>query len=235
MRISSLPALAQCPGWWLLRRREDASGGEGRSKPAADTGSAAGRMIELYHLGFPSREACALAEQEAPERFPAANLGRARWLATAYAADPANPPEVATDMEKEVRMDLDGVELVGHVDQVRAGAVWDVKAGKALDGLGMLGSHAMQIAAYAVAGGWEPGGIIRLASYEDGGPVRFQFAWNASDALRMLDTVRGDVAALRAGRALIRPGLHCAWCPAGNPSACLSRLRNEPPRAEEIV
>lgn len=239
MRISSLPSLAACPGWWLLRKREDAGDGDRRPKPAADTGSAAGRAIQLYHEGHPRREAIALAEQEAPARFPAADLARMRRLADAYMRDPNNPPEIATDLEREVVLDLadaDGapLRLVGHVDQVRNGKVYDIKAGQAHDGRAMLSVHALQLAAYAVAGGWEPGGILRLAGYEDGGAIRFECPWDAATARALLEVTRRDVADLRAGRVLVRPGNFCSWCPASNVGACLARFRAEPPRREEV-
>lgn len=237
MRISSLPSLGACPGWWLLSAREPR-----RVGPAADTGSAAGRAIALYHGGHPPREACALAFADAyvAEHYPRVDLRRARRLAEAYAADPANPPSAATDCEREVFAEVGDtagapLEIRGHVDHVRAGRVWDLKAGMHYGGEAMLGVHALQLAGYAVAGGWEPGGIIRLAAYESGGPVFWPAPWDRVAARALLETVRADVGDLRAGVVKIRPGAHCAWCPAGNPGACLARFRAEPPRAEEAV
>lgn len=236
MRISSLPSLASCPGWWLLRQREP----ERTVGMAADTGSAAGRAVQLYHAGHPPREAVALAEQEAPQKFPRADLKRARRLAEAYVADPANPPDVATDMEREVSCTLEDADgapfrLVGHVDQVRAGKVWDLKAGVFHGGSQLLQAHAMQLAGYSIAGGYEPGGILWLAAYEQPGTVvGWHCPWGRAEAEQLLDTVRADAADLRAGRVLVRPGPHCDWCPAKNPGACLARFRDEPPRREEI-
>lgn len=240
MRISSLPSLGRCPGLWLLRQREPGVPGA-----AADTGSAVGRAIRLYHEGYAIREACELALGEhGVAAYPRADAARARRLALAYAADPENPPGAATRCEAEVAVELtdaDGAPLrmVGHVDQARGDAVWDVKSG-AGTGPEMLGDYALQLAGYVVAahatwGAARPGGIIRLAAYESGGsPARWEAPWGLPEARALLEVVRREAAALRSGRCVVRPGPHCAWCPAGNPGVCLERLRREPPRAEEV-
>ena len=247
MRISSLPSLASCPGWWLLRRREP----DGPVGPAADTGSAAGKAIELYHAGHTPREAIALAlSDSARAKYPKVDVARARRLAEGYMRDPANPQTCAIDMEREVVLDtVDArkrpLQLVGHIDQVREGdsdgvkRVWDCKAGVSSEGSKLLGAHAMQLAGYSVAGGYEPGGIIWLASYDGAGPyagqpTHWQAPFSRADADRLLDTVRLDTAHLRDGLVCVRPGPHCAWCPS-SPGVCVQRFREEPPRAEEIV
>lgn len=184
-RISSLPGLGQCPAFTVLR----ASGADSGSA-AADNGSAAGRMVELWHRGGEGptalEEAIRIATSEAAERFPRADLDQARTWAVAYAADSRNRGVVLPDScEMEVRIKLDPspedptghpIELVGHLDQLRRDAggqlrVWDLKTGKG-SGLELLYTHAWQIAAYALATSEVlgepvlPGGVIRLRGYE---------------------------------------------------------------------
>lgn len=259
MRISSLPMLGACPGWWLLKRREP-----GRSGVAADTGSAAGAVLALYHAGRASREAlaCALAPAAVAEKYRRADVARATRLCAAYMADPRNPADavVPGSCEAAVALDLADaagapLRLEGHVDQVRANRarqryeVWDVKSGVGHEGAALLGAHALQLAGYAAAlaaswrmrgpGCWPvvPGGIVWLAAYErpPATPVLWEAAWGLAEAEALLDVVRHEAAELRAGRVRVRPGPHCAWCPAGSPAACIGRFRVNPPRPEEVT
>ena len=188
VRISALTALTKCPASMILQRAFDRGSGA-----AADTGSAVGRLVQLYHEGWLVDDAIERARRECPTEFPLADLPRAETLLGHYVRDPRNPREVVAkgSCELEVRLVLPPdasdptgapIHLVGHVDQIRHHPdgvlrVWDTKAGKLDDGLAMTRVYAWQLAAYALAAtatlGREvrPGGIIRLAGYEtrDGG------------------------------------------------------------------
>jgi len=189
VRISALNTLARCPAAMLLS--DDRLVTEAReSSTAADTGTACGRVIELYHAGL---DFAAAFEQTAAEAdgsgggrpFVLADLERVGQLTAAYCSDPRNPQDVVRpeSLEAEVRLELPAapedltgrpVVFVGHLDQIReterGPEVWDVKAGKP-GGLDMLFGYAWQLTAYAMASTQtygEPigvGGIVRLMSY----------------------------------------------------------------------
>ena len=246
-RISALPMTGTCPGFSVLRAAED-----GRGSRAANTGSAVGRIIELWHRGHETdaalEEAMQGAAREAGEKWPDADLDEANSLARSYAADPRNRGVVVADLcEREVRLVLPPapedptglpVELVGHVDQIRRVGgvlrVWDVKAGKP-GGIEMLYSYAWQIAAYALAATATlgetvlPGGIIRLRGYgprtsPEAAAVHFEAPWSHAQCNVMLATAVQEIAWLRAGLVHLRPGLHCMWCPGGGPHVCAGAI-----------
>lgn len=165
-RISALPGIGQCPGFALLRDSDDMQG----SSVPADTGSMAGRIIELWHRGGEGaaalEEAVAQAMREKAESFSMADEDEARTHALGYAADPRNKGVVVPEWcEAEVKLTLpcapedptgQPIELVGHVDQIRRTStpgvfrVWDTKNGKP-SGIEMLYTYAWQLAAYALA------------------------------------------------------------------------------------
>lgn len=190
-RVSGVVNLARCPGLWVAR----VSGPRDESGPAAQTGSAVGRMIELWHRGTLPAEIMSQVRSEA-ERWPSADLtdnGEAQLMAAAYFSDGRNAPgsDWGTvdpgSLEREVQLlvppdplDPTGepVLFVGHLDQARRGRdgflrVWDTKCGKP-SGSEMLQEYAWQLAVYTLAAGATygetvlPGGLIRLRDYETG-------------------------------------------------------------------
>lgn len=180
-RISSLPSLSRCPGFTLL-------GVDRPSSKAADTGSAVGRLIELWHrAGEDSGQMDACVQTlraEAASRFALADLDDVVTTGLLYAQDPRNRGEVVADYcELQVDVTLppapedpvgEPIQLRGHVDQIREVGgqlyVWDVKNGRP-EGEELVNSYALQLAAYAVAATHTlgrdvlPGGIIRTQGY----------------------------------------------------------------------
>lgn len=179
LSVSSLTSLGKCPGFHVFSdtrfELHDPYGSE-----AAQTGTAVGRMIELYHRGMAFRDALeqAHAEKEAAagsdrggatdrRAFPLANMANAeRWF-HGYCDDPRNPQDIviADLQERHVRATIPPapedptgapVVLAGHPDQVRRDSVsgvmsvWDVKSGTPA-GICMLYEHAWQLSGYAVA------------------------------------------------------------------------------------
>lgn len=187
-RVSALNSLTKCPG--LVCARTVSPGSSGK---AADTGTAVGRLIQLWHEGVMFEDAARKAGGEMAQDFPLADWDAARTVALFYAQDPRNRPDVVVpgscELEVMVRLEPDEedptgepIELSGHVDQIRWAfpdhpererlgmAVWDVKNGAAY-GDEMIHDYAFQIAAYAVGctahygGPVMPGGIIRTQGY----------------------------------------------------------------------
>lgn len=184
-RISSLPGIGQCPGFAVLRAAGDDTG-----SAAANTGSAVGRIAELWHRGGEGatsfEEAVAQAMREVAENFPRADMDEARLHALGYASDPRNRGVVVAEWcELEVKLTLapapedptgQPIELVGHIDQIRRDPVtkqlrvWDLKNGRP-GGLELLYGYAWQIAAYSLACTATlgepvlPGGVIRMKGY----------------------------------------------------------------------
>ncbi|HYE93937.1 MAG TPA: PD-(D/E)XK nuclease family protein [Terriglobales bacterium] len=246
-RISSLPGIGQCPGFALLRTAEDGS------SAAADNGSAAGRIIELWHRAGEHatafEEAAQTAMREASEKFPRADMDQARTWALQYANDPRNKGVVVADLcEREVRLSLpcapedptgQPIELVGHVDQIRRVRgqlrVWDTKSGKP-GGLELLYSATLQIAAYALASTATlgepvlPGGVIRLRAWDtkraqtEQANAFFEAPWTLDECRGLLDSSAFDIGLLRQGIIPLRPGTHCQWCPGGAPNLCGARI-----------
>lgn len=193
-RVSALNSLKKCPG--LVCARTVAPGESGK---AADTGTAVGRMIQLWHEGKQFEDLQRQAHEEMPTDFPLADWEGARERALFYCADPRNRPDVVVpgscELTVECRLDPDEddptgepIILSGHVDQIRWAfpdhpgreflgmRVWDVKDGRA-SGEDMVHDYAYQLAAYSVActsyfeEDVTPGGIIRTKGYTPRGGV----------------------------------------------------------------
>lgn len=213
---------------------------------AADTGSAVHKAIATWHgNGFNVTEALA-AMREGVQQYPLADLGDAELHFRPYCRDPRNavPLAIGTTAERKVTLSLPPHEndptrqpivVQGTLDQLRQdGAVWDVKTGKSHGGWDMLHDYALQLAAYAVASGTRPGGIIRTYGYRVRGAadaesqpdgVFFESPWSLEECVMMLDAVRIVVAHIRAGEVWAGPGTHCGWCPARGLENCLPRMR----------
>ena len=237
IRASSLATLARCPGLHVVQRESSGSG------VAADTGSAVGRMIELWHAGLTAGDAIARAGREAAERYPNAKLEDAGRRALRYMRDERNPPKIAFHCELEVDLVLPGwegepdVHLRGHLDQIREGEdgrlrVWDVKDGEP-SGQEMVLGYAWQLAAYALGATEKlgrpvlPGGIIRTKGYDVAkghadpsiANVFFVAPWTLDQCRAMLENVVFKVHLIRRGLVLRTPGVHCSWCTL-SPSTC---------------
>jgi hypothetical protein len=189
LRISALSTLGKCAGAAALNTATERESGA-----AADTGTAVGRMVELWHKQgeTPTALDAAVRQTEAEiASHPKANLQDAAAWASGYAADSRNAGVVdAKSLEAEVRLQLGPFELVGHLDQIRnvngAESVWDVKSGQgarlsacscgaldktAVGGREMTRAYAWQVSAYALAASETfkrtilPGGVIRIRAY----------------------------------------------------------------------
>lgn len=179
-RCSSLSSLTRCPGFWTLAQVDDGEHGS-----AANTGSAVGRGVELWHAGYTLGDAVARVQAEASEKFPFADMDATTRMIRNYTRDERNGQTAAGHCELEVRLVLEPdpsdptgepIHLVGHVDQIRRGPdgrlrVWDLKCGRP-SGLELLYSYAWQLAAYSLAASATlgetvyPGGIIRGRAYD---------------------------------------------------------------------
>jgi len=191
IRMSSLTSLQRCPAMSLIGdARLDLS--ERRSGRAAQTGTAVGRIIELWHAGRAMQDAVRQTTLEAQGQvdkrsaLPQADLKKAETWAVGYAEDPRNPQDgvLACSLEREVRLELEPdpedptgkpILLVGHTDQVRRNnfgrlELWDVKSGSP-GGAQMLAEYAWQLCAYSLActesygEAVVPGGVIRVRDY----------------------------------------------------------------------
>lgn len=247
VRISSLPTVGRCPAFGVLRSLT------GGSSPAAHTGTAVGRLIELTHQGAPYAEALARTQAEAPEAFPDADLDYVMQCGLAYCSDARNRDVVVGELcEREVTVSLapsprdptgEPIQLVGHVDQIRRERgqlyVWDLKNGRP-SGIDLLYGYAWQIAAYAVAASNTlgepvlPGGIIRLRGYiherrknnpdPNEANVFYAAPWTLEQCHAMLGNVVEHIALQRSGVLLSQPGTHCEWCPASGPHTCADEI-----------
>lgn len=240
LRISALNSLTKCPGFAALGTIDDSPGGI-----AANSGSAVGRVVQLWHERGedPIALDAAIRQAEAEiARHPKADFDDVRKWAEGYARDPRNAGVVEpASCEREVKLRLGAFELVGHVDQLRrqhgALSVWDLKSGKP-GGRDMVNSHAWQISAYALACTETlgetvlPGGIIRIRSYAwnnrcrwdksdmANAPAFYATPWSLDVCREMMASVESHLSMLAEGRVHMHPGTQCAWCPGAAPNLC---------------
>lgn len=171
LRMSALTSLKSCPGSVVMAIDAEDSGGK-----AADTGTAVGLMIELFHRGLSVADCVRQAAEGAEDGlnvageqrgcFPEADIDLAGKWFERYARDPRNPRNavVKESLEVEVTLTLDPLPedptgkpifLVGHIDQIRPDPddgiweVWDVKSG-CHSGDEMVLEYAWQQAAYTL-------------------------------------------------------------------------------------
>lgn len=195
LRISSLTTLRACEPGAVLRWRQDLGIDvmDRSGSKAADTGTAVGRAVELWHRRR-DRDSTSImqqVEEEAagipPSRPPflEADLEEVARTLFRYRNDPRN---IAADvpewsLEAEVRLTLpphpldptgEAVHLAGHLDQIRIERgiawVWDLKHSRH-GGPALVAGYSWQQCIYALAAeatfrrpvGW--GGIIRTSAY----------------------------------------------------------------------
>jgi hypothetical protein len=209
------------------------------SSKSADTGSAVHKAVSTWHDTL-SVTASLAAMKGGVSEYMQADLHDAELSFRPYAADPRNA--IKCETEKKVTLTLPAwpgddcgpIYVRGTLDQIRDGRVWDVKTGKALTGWDMVHEHAMQLSAYTLAAGLEPGGFIRTYGYRVRGAGRpedkpdgvfWESPWTQADCVSLLDAVRIAVAHIRAGDISLGPGSHCGYCPARGLDNCLPLLR----------
>jgi hypothetical protein len=228
LHASGLDLLLACPWFWTGRlfMLMDDSAGE-----PAHTGTAAGRVIELWHAGLELKKALQQAQVESigGERpFPLADFARVEALSAAYTADPRN--ERANVLQCEGRVlgePVPGLWVSGYFDQLRrfdtSRRIWDLKAGQRPE----PHEHACQLAAYALLTNAEVGGIIRLQDYlmkAGVGPVFRGIDLPRSSCVTLMESVRAEVERLRRGEVYPRPCAACRWCGWGGLEECLKKL-----------
>ncbi len=187
IRISAAPSLMACTGGYLAALEEERDSG-----PAADTGTAVGLLVQLYHLGHSEEEAKLITESskevgfEGGYPFPQADMGEAVRAFTLYCEDPRNPRDIViTDsLELSVTTSLpphpmdptrSPVWVTGHIDQIRIAddgslEVWDLKHSRKREDE-LLRHYAPQQVLYALAASehygrkvrW--GGLLRTRAY----------------------------------------------------------------------
>ena len=244
LSASSLVNLQVCPLLWvacaILPAMDLVEEREATDK--MDTGSAAGRFVELYHRGHDVNAAGAMVETEAAANFQLADLGKALKLGKRYAADPRNAVSavLTKSLEAKVRFSVPAatndptgqpIHIAGHLDQVRRDPdtgrlmVWDTKV-SGFNGRDLVLKYAWQLAAYAVGASqlfaeevWA-GGIIRLTGYATrdkyapgSEPVFFYADWGRAACAAMLASMAHVVGDIRAGRIFTQPSGACFWCP----------------------
>lgn len=188
-RISALNSFSKCSG--LVAARTLTPGTSGK---AADTGTAVGRGIELWHKGSDYTALLRKLREEHEEHYPLADLAEVERVVLAYCNDLRNRPDVvlpdSLELEVTLRLDADQddptgepIVLTGHVDQVRYAfpdhkdrehlglELWDVKNGRG-SGEDMTRDYAFQLAAYTLAleehygeGEIAMGGVVRTKGY----------------------------------------------------------------------
>ena len=211
---------------------------------AADTGSAAGDVCRLIHLGNTFESAMTYAERQ----WSGADMQLVEKWCWEYANDVRNQTGsfvgdvIAETQEAEVACTVDGVDLVGHVDQIRElngqWYVWDIKTSRGA-GETLVYDYAWQLAGYAVAATRTfgrvvlPGGIIRLRGYVGRGKkdprdrdVFFYAPWTPKQCESML----GDAVAASQST-IATPGDHCRYCPASGPNHCKEELNDKEKRS----
>ncbi|MHA1813375.1 MAG: PD-(D/E)XK nuclease family protein [Candidatus Thorarchaeota archaeon] len=190
IRASSIPQIFKCQWSWVMDYLCDTNdlGGE-----AAQTGTAVGRGIELWHGGRSLKDVLRKLAVDSMtgadggasgHPFPEYDEAKTELLVTCYTNDPRNKGIKIVGQELEVRLELpphewdetgEPILIVGHIDQIREYVngirrLWDVKAGKP-GGMQALGLALMQQMAYLVGlqdtefAPVQPGGIIRMMDY----------------------------------------------------------------------
>ncbi len=211
-RISSLTSLTTCPGLYSMQDAQPHLRAPGE---AADTGTAVGRMVELWEHGRSTEDAIHAMSGEAQERCPLYNHDKAAQMFRSYASDPRNQPDgeygnvIPESLEAEVTATLkypfirDELSLIGHMDQCRALGddvfVWDVKTGGRYESpASYVPKYVWQLAGYAVAlHQTQPkwlrgrqvyvGGIILLSQYPTTAKARVPFPRGVFQSLGIHD------------------------------------------------
>lgn len=234
LRCSLLPRLFRCPMSVVI---EYLDGGDGGG-PAADTGSAVHFAARAWHTVSGKEVALSVnLMRMAVDKYPLADLNSAEEQFRHYANDPRNTAAQVILCEAKVNIilappegDTEAVVIVGTLDQVRRSegrlTLWDIKTG-APEGVDMLNTHAMQLAAYqygaslALAEPVRFAGVIRTKDYlkkdrhrnPKPGPVFYEAPWSYAQLPLLLDMIRRYVGDIRRGDVRISPGDEaCRYC-----------------------
>lgn len=245
VRASALYGLQACPGfffWRTIAPMLDLMPAEMVGEPA-DTGSAVGRGIQLWHESDLDVDAIVgVVEREAMKpdsEMPLANLTKTEHVLRRYVADPRNPRPIVLRGSCELALcaEIGGVWFTGHTDQIREDpingnlTVWDVKCSKKSAEL-LKQQYAWQLACYAVLATQhygrpvQPGGILAVGRYVEGKysdmdasavPVLCPVYWDLEQAASWIDHAALYIRELRAGRLHTRPQECCSYCPSALP------------------
>jgi hypothetical protein len=233
VRISSMPIWSSCPGFAAMRELLPDDFGV-----AAMCGTAAGRAIELWHLGWDPADALAQALSENPQ-LGRAEHDRLAHVVECYAADERNQAgssfgEVVAELQEcEISFEWEGVHFSGHPDQARMLGdklyIWDLKLSK-FGGRQLTMDYAAQLAGYTVGlrrqfPNVECGGIVRLSGYEmkrksSTEDVFFNLALPYEMCEAIVDQVARGVKRTRRGLVELRPCSRCFYCPGSGPDNC---------------
>lgn len=232
IRASSLVNLAQCAPSVSLRAAVNESG------EAAETGSVIHAGVQAYHQT--NSENIALAVMAGSmQKFPRANSAKAKLHVQSYVRRQAKEWGKVIECESKARFTLPPhpldptqkeITIIGTRDQLREHAdgtlvLVDIKTG-AKKPEDLLHFYAPQIAAYQYdtvlkyPGRTVKAAILRTADFIYGGPIFHYARWDQSQLLDILDFIRVEVAQVRAGFRVRRPGTHCNYCPARSIHNC---------------
>ena len=234
LRCSRLPKLVRCQMSAVV---DFLAEGEAFS-PAADTGSAVHFAIQAWHTK-PDERLAILTMRACIEKFPFADLEVAEQHFRGYIEDPRNQGLILCLCESNIVVELPphptdptGAPVVytGTLDQVRLTkygmCLLDIKTG-APEGIDMLHTHCLQLAAYQYGASLKLGervrhaGIIKTKDYlkkdrsgaPKPGPVFYEAPWAWSDLPVILSSLTLLVAQVRAHQLHISPGEEaCKYC-----------------------
>lgn len=236
LRPSKLGQLVKCPMAIVLSRYEEREGGA-----AAQTGSVVHAAVEVFHreVGTVDHRIGKGVEAltQALAVFPEANERPARNWFAAYAADPKNQLADVRWLEESVRLDFDGVVIVGTLDQVRCEdgvlRVWDLKTGTGLETDEAVTEYQFQQAGYVLAARQtldatiQPGGLIHAAGYDKPRGRRFpEMGLTVEDCEDLMREVVDRVRAVRSGRRVFTPSADaCRYCPHKRYPRCKAKAK----------
>lgn len=228
IHASSLDCLIRCP--WFFLGREFMLYDDQVGEPA-DTGTAVGRAIELWHAGKELKAALEQTKVEAfepPRPFPQAKFEDVERMFTAYVKDPRNANEHVLSCEMRYTGEIvKGIFVTGRYDQIRRTGgerrVWDLKAGH----WATPHSYACQLLAYSILTDCAIGGIIKLRDYigKGQGAVFRPLEISKENLRPLLLSLKAEIERLRAGEVLVRPSEQCSYCKWGGLESCLPALR----------
>lgn len=232
LRCSSLVNLVQCSKSVILRAMIN------EENEAAQTGSLIHLGINVYHKERKNELLALTAMAVAQAQFPLSNGAKAKKHFEQYTRRERKEWGEIILCEEKVRFQIppatydptqEEIYVEGTLDQLRKVSdgllLVDVKTGskRAAE---MIHYYAMQIVAYQYAaqqmypGELVKAAILRTADFIYGGPVLHFVPWEPHQTAAILETVRHEVAQVRAGRVVLRPGGHCQYCPARGIGNC---------------
>lgn len=209
------------------------------SGAAAQTGSLVHAGAEAFHKTQDEGAGRVALETFRPQ-YPKADIKRATKIYEAYILDPKNKNARVVQLEQKIKyqhpcapFDPTGlpVTIIGTLDQVREDAdgtrtVWDIKTGQTYYGTKALNHYMAQQAAYTLASGVSPGGLICTDGYfRPGNKVHFQYECSLDDFRQALDSVAVYVAFARMGKVIRTSGDWCDWCDHKNFNNCSSYVK----------